>query len=80
MPACVAHDRRPVNHRVRGIPWYGKPEETPEERSRASPAVALRGRSGSQEARNLRASSRPFSLSCGPLMPVRLFSVMRQAK
>jgi hypothetical protein len=38
------------------------------------------GRPGHQEVRERRASSRPFSFSSGPLMPVRSFSVIRQAK
>lgn len=38
------------------------------------------GRPGHQEVRERRASSRPFSFSSGPLMPVRSFSAIRQAK
>jgi hypothetical protein len=40
----------------------------------------MAGAATGQEVRKRRASSRPFSLSAGPLMPVRSFSAIRHAK
>lgn len=46
------------------------------------PAPLTRGRAQTrhQVARDCRASSSPFSFSSGAVMPVRLFSAIRQAK
>ena len=43
-------------------------------------SLDIRHETTDQQVRERRASSSPFSLSCGPLMPVRSFSAIRQAK